>query len=267
MNIYEVQIKPWDGLLVVETDDDLPLGSYICLETELGQDLAKVKSKNTQTKAAVDKTAGQVAKFIAPASRENIEHALDLKKKEKKALSDCKAGIKKHKLPMKLVDAHFSFDDKRLTYAFISNGRVDFRYLLRDLVKMYKLNIRLQQIGIRDEIKINGDLGCCGEVLCCQDFLRDLGNVSSDLADLQQIAHRGSERLSGVCGRLKCCLNYEKECYHDCAKCLPVVGTRVRTDSGRGVVIGWHTLKKSVDVRLDDGATVIEVPIKSNPKK
>ncbi|PIR93881.1 hypothetical protein COT97_04110 [Candidatus Falkowbacteria bacterium CG10_big_fil_rev_8_21_14_0_10_39_11] len=267
MNIYEVQTKPWDTILCIELEADLALGSYVCIENELGRDLAKIITKNSVTKDNLATGDHTVVKFVDSASREDIEHALELKKKNKKALSDCKAFVKKHNLPMKLVDVHFSFDDKRLTYAFISNGRVDFRHLLRDLVKMYKLNIRLQQIGIRDEIKINGDLGCCGEALCCQDFLRDLGNVSSDLADLQQISHRGSDRLSGVCGRLKCCLNYEKECYQDCAKCLPAVGTKVRTDSGRGKVIGWHTLKKSVDVRLDEGDTIIEVPIKNDPKK
>jgi cell fate regulator YaaT (PSP1 superfamily) len=153
---------------------------------------------------------------------------------------------------MKLVDAHFSIDGKRLTFAFIANGRVDFRSLLKDLVKHFKLNIRLQQIGIRDEIKINGDMGCCGKILCCQSFYKDLGNVTSDLAELQQVAHRGSDRLSGVCGRLKCCLTYERAAYEDCARCLPPIGSQIRTKQGKGTVIGHHTLKKTVNVRLED---------------
>jgi cell fate regulator YaaT (PSP1 superfamily) len=160
------------------------------------------------------------------------------------------------------VDVHFSFDDSRVTFAFIAEGRVDFRELLKDLNKSYKKNIRLQQIGIRDEIKISGDIGCCGRNLCCQSFYKDLGNITSDLAELQQVSHRGAERLSGVCGRLKCCLSYEKELYNELADKLPMIGEKLKTAHGRGSVIGWHVLRQSVDVLLDDKETIIEETIK-----
>ena len=152
-------------------------------------------------------------------------------------------------------------DNSRITFAFIADGRVDFRDLLKDLNKEFKKNIRLQQIGIRDEIKICGDIGCCGKEVCCKSFYKDLGNVTSELAALQQVAHRGSERLSGVCGRLKCCLTFEQDLYNSLAEKLPMVGEKVSCKHGRGQVIGWHVLKGSVDVLLDDKDTIVEITI------
>ncbi|OGF30877.1 hypothetical protein A2533_03160 [Candidatus Falkowbacteria bacterium RIFOXYD2_FULL_35_9] len=268
MKLIEVQITTWDKIYYFETSEvDFDLGGYVIVQTENGEEIVKVVNICERGNEVLDEEFS--AQYIRKAEREDIEKALEYKKNEVSVLATCKSMIKKVNLPMKLVDAHFSIDGKRLTFAFIANGRVDFRVLLKDLVKQFKLNIRLQQIGIRDEIKINGDLGCCGHQLCCQSFYKELGNVTSDLADLQQITHRGSERLSGVCGRLKCCLTFEKEVYEECAACLPAVGTRVRTDQGRGVVIGWNTLKKSVRVKLDDdgeGVSIIEVPIDCNKK-
>ena len=139
---------------------------------------------------------------------------------------------------MKLVDCGFSFDDTRLTFAFTSDTRVDFRELVKDLTRQFQKKIRLQQIGIRDTLKQVGGIGPCGRNLCCHRFLDDLGNISTDLARDQQIEQRGSDRLSGTCGRLKCCLAYEAEGYKDTAQ-------------------NWNILKHSVDVRIDD-ETVIE---------
>ena len=158
---------------------------------------------------------------------------------------------------MKLVDCGFSFDDTRLTFAFTSDTRVDFRELVKDLTRQFQKKIRLQQIGIRDTLKQVGGIGPCGRNLCCHRFLDDLGNISTDLARDQQIEQRGSDRLSGTCGRLKCCLAYEAEGYKDTAQKFPPVGTMIKTSQGKGKVINWNILKHSVDVRIDD-ETVIE---------
>jgi cell fate regulator YaaT (PSP1 superfamily) len=260
--LFEVNITSWEKKYYIEKpDEEISMGNYIIIETSQGEEIGKIIASVSKDIEKFDEKEEELAKYVRKSSKEDIERALEMKKKLPKAVSDCKAMVNKHDLPMKLVDAHFSIDEKRLTFAFISNGRVDFRGLLKDLVKQFKLNIRLQQIGIRDEIKINGDLGCCGKVLCCRSFYYDLGNVTSDLADLQQVSHRGSERLSGVCGRLKCCLNYEKEVYQEKSEGLPPVGTRVKTKKGRGKVVGWHTLRRSVDVYLDEEKTVVEIPI------
>jgi cell fate regulator YaaT (PSP1 superfamily) len=126
-------------------------------------------------------------------------------------------------------------------------------------------------LGVRDEAKLIGDVGSCGLNQCCRGHLKKLGNVTSEFAEDQQIVHRGSERLSGICGRLKCCLAYEEAQYAELIKKLPAVGTRVKTEHGRGEVVGWHVLKRSVDVRLDpkngakedDRPVIVEVPIKN----
>jgi cell fate regulator YaaT (PSP1 superfamily) len=195
------------------------------------------------------------------ATKEDLEVLLERNKTKMWAMTECRALITKHSLPIKLVDAYFTFDDARVTFAFIADGRVDFRELLKELNKKFHKNIRLQQLGIRDEIKMTGDIGCCGRDLCCKTHLKELASITSDLADLQQVAHRGSDRLSGVCGRLKCCLLYEKAHYEELADKLPMIGEKIKTEHGKGQVISWHVLKQTVDVLLDDQQTIVEVPI------
>ncbi|MBU1132533.1 stage 0 sporulation protein [Patescibacteria group bacterium] len=262
MKAVEIQFHPWDKIYNFTFDDlELVVGDYVIVDTKIGTEIGRVVKSVELDEAALAQLPEQIKPITRKATKEDLEHALEQKKSKSKVFNECRALIKKHNLPIKLVDVHFAFDDSRITFAFIAEGRVDFRDLLKDLNKNYKKNIRLQQIGIRDEIKISGDIGCCGRSLCCQSFYKELGNVTSDLAELQQVSHRGSERLSGVCGRLKCCLTYEKAVYEDCAEKLPMVGDTIRTPNGKGEVIGWHVLKKSVDVLLDDRETIVEVQI------
>jgi len=262
MHIVEVQFTPWGriydfdaGETKVEVDD------FVIVKTDLGTEIGKVVG----VKEADRNESADVKIEIKPIFRRaTTADMLKLKEKEGQkgeALSLCKKLIKKYNLSIKLIDVHFSFDGGRITFAFVADGRVDFRELAKDLTKYFQKSIRLQQLGIRDEAKISGDIGICGRHLCCQKFLKDLGNITSDLADLQQVAHRGSDRLAGVCGRLMCCLAYEQKDYEELAKKLPAVGTVVRTDHGKGKVIGWHILKQSVDVRLEEGS-IVEITIK-----
>lgn len=262
MRVVEVQFTPWGRIYDFDAGElSFLVGDFVVVKTDLGVEMGKVVG----TKELGVKELEAAKLEIKPIFRKaNTADTIKFKEKEiqkKEALSVCKQLIKKYNLPIKLIDAHFSFDGGRLTFAFVSDGRVDFRELVKDLTKTFQKSIRLQQLGIRDEAKISGDVGACGRNLCCQKFKKDLGNISSDLADLQQIAHRGSDRLTGVCGRLMCCLAYEQKNYEEAAKKLPPVGTKVRTDHGRGEVIGWHILKQSVIVKLEEG-TIIEVPIK-----
>jgi len=152
---------------------------------------------------------------------------------------------------MKIIDVHCSYDDTRLKFAFIADGRVDFRELVKDLARHYQKSILLHQVGIRDEAKIAGDVGRCGvRGMCCKKFLGELGGINSEMAENQQIAHRGSERLSGTCGRLMCCLQFENEGYKEMAKDLPPIGSVVKYEKVPAEIIGWHTLKKSVDLKV-----------------
>jgi cell fate regulator YaaT (PSP1 superfamily) len=262
MRVVEIQFAPWDKIYYFLIGEEaLETGDYVIVETKIGVELGKVVGFAELTEEEAGKLPEPLKTVSRKATKEDLEKALEQNQQKEKAFNECRELIKKHALPIKLVDVHFTFDGSRITFAFIADGRVDFRELLKDLVKLYKKNIRLQQLGIRDEIKITGDIGCCGRNLCCQSFFRDLGNVTSDYADLQQVAHRGSDRLSGVCGRLKCCLTYEKDLYNELADKLPMIGEKIKTAHGRGEVIGWHVLKQTVDVLLEDKETVVEVPI------
>lgn len=263
MRVAEIQFSAWDKIYFFSCENapDLTAGDYVVVETSVGTEMGKVVGFSEISEEEVESLPEPLKPVLRKASKEDLDVILDLNRQKPKMLNDCRQLIKKHNLPIKLVDIHLAFDNSRVTFAFIADGRVDFRELLKDLIKQYHKNIRLQQLGIRDEIKLSGDIGCCGRPLCCQKFYKDLGNVTSELADLQQVGHRGSDRLSGVCGRLKCCLNFEKDLYNELADKLPMIGDKIKTRHGRGEVIGWHVLKQSVDVLLEDKETIVEISV------
>ena len=195
---------------------------------------------------------------------QDLEKKDELEKKRDETLSVCKKFIEKNQLDMKLVDVHFSFDDKKIIFAFIADGRIDFRQLVKDLIRHFQKNVRLQQLGVRDEAKIDGDIGACGMTQCCKTHLKVLGNVSAEQAEVQQISHRGAERLSGICNRLKCCLRYENDLYIDMSANFPPLGSKVKTPRGKGEVIDWHILKQTVNVKLDeDNESIVEIPLEN----
>jgi len=145
-----------------------------------------------------------------------------------------------------------------MVFSFIADGRVDFRELVKDLSKKYKKKIRLYQLGVRDEAKMCGDIGDCGQVLCCKRFLKRLESINTGFARDQQIAHRGLDKLSGMCGRLKCCLAYEESHYQELISKLPEIGEKVITKNGEGVVIELLPLKSSARIQLNkDGSIII----------
>jgi cell fate regulator YaaT (PSP1 superfamily) len=262
MRVALVQFTPWDKAYYFTAGDlGSAEGDFVVVETQLGSDLGKI--------VGFEEIEVQPDQEIKPigrkASKEDLKRILELNQEKDEAIRNCKKMINKHELPMKLVDVHFSLDEKRLTFAFIAQGRVDFRELVKDLTRYYQKNIRLQQLGIRDEMKMCGDIGPCGMPLCCKTFVRELGNITSDLAEEQQVAHRGSERLSGCCGRLRCCLAFEKENYAELAAKLPAIGSEVKIEGGKGTVVGWHTLKQMVDVKIFDkkenDEIIVELPL------
>lgn len=260
---YSVEINPWEKIPAVNSDNlTLKIGDFVILETEFGEEAGRVMEIKE------DKEGENDALIRRLVSGEDLRIIEENQASKEATLEECKTAVKKYGLDMKLVDCHFSLDGQRLSFAFIADGRIDFRDLVKDLGRHFGRVIRLHQMGVRDEAKLIGNVGCCGLTQCCSSHLKKLGNVTSEFAEDQQIAHRGSERLSGICGRLKCCLAYEESHYQELIKKLPAVGTRVKTQHGRGVVIGWHVLKCSVDVRLDkekedDKAVIVEIPIKN----
>lgn len=171
---------------------------------------------------------------------------------ERDAHRICHDKISEHKLDMKLVRVEYTFDRSKLIAYFTSNGRVDFRALVKDLAATFKTRIELKQIGVRDEAKMLGGLGTCGRSLCCSEFLGDFQPVSIKMAKEQNLSLNPT-KISGVCGRLMCCLKYEQEQYERAKKLMPHVGRDAITPDGRGVVVEVNALRERVKVRLPKG--------------
>ncbi|MFA5023806.1 MAG: regulatory iron-sulfur-containing complex subunit RicT [Patescibacteria group bacterium] len=272
MLIAQVQFAPWDKVYNFSLGEiKVVLGDYVVVETELGTELGKITSILTDDNTKLSGDAREIKPILRKAGYDDVAKLPNAEKKAE-ALEFCKEMVKKHDLPMKLVDVHFSFDAGRINFAFISDGRVDFRELVKDLAAHFGVNIRLTQIGTRDEAKITGDCGPCGQGLCCRGFLKEFSSITSEMAETQQVVHRGSERISGMCGRLMCCLSYEYEGYKEMAGQLPPIGTKVNVDGTRGVIVGHHILKQTVDVKIsaekeDERDIIIEVDINRHNKK
>jgi cell fate regulator YaaT (PSP1 superfamily) len=277
MKIVQVQFAPWDKVYNFSTAGlDLAVGDYVIVETEMGKELGKIiafclEKEKTDIGTIDNGTAKEIKPIIRKAVFEDVEKVTDQNRKNE-VMNFCREAIERTNLPMKLIDAHFSLDGNRINFAFTSDGRVDFRDLVKELAAKFSANIRLTQIGTRDEAKITGDCGPCGRGLCCRDFLCEFSSITSEMAEAQQVVHRGSERISGMCGRLMCCLSFEYEGYKEMAGKLPPIGTKVNVDGVRGTVCGHHILKQTVDVKIppekaDERETTIEVDINRKNKK
>lgn len=259
MRAVQVQFSPWDKRYNFDVGEiDVKVGNQVIVKTELGVELGRVVAfqdlpdVKIDAKAEDGKPAVEIKKILRIATGEDLKKLLNEKQK-KKDFAYCKKIIEKYQLPMKLVDVHYSFDDARITFPFIADSRIDFRELVKDLAKHFSRSIRLQQIGIRDEARFCGDFGHCGRSLCCGKFLGDLNSITSEMAELQQCVHRGSERISGICGRLMCCLSYEEEGYKKLAENLPPVDSFVKVEGRKGRVLARYILKQTVKVLLDEG--------------
>ncbi len=174
------------------------------------------------------------------------------KAKTKDLMGVCEKKIAEHKLPMKLVDAEYSFDRSKIIFYFTSENRVDFRNLVKNLASIFRVRIELRQIGVRDEARLLGGLGSCGRELCCMAFLKNFEPVTIKMAKVQNLPFNPS-KISGLCGRLMCCLGYEYKNYKEASKNLPKVGKEIKTPHGKGKVIALSPLKKSFTVDLGEG--------------
>ena len=185
------------------------------------------------------------------ATKEDILHDEENHKKEKEAFRIAGEKILAHKLDMKLVEAQYTFDNSKLLFYFTSNGRVDFRELVKDLASVFRTRIELRQIGIRDEAKLIGGLGVCGRPLCCASFLSNFGQVSIKMAKEQNLS-LNSSKISGNCGRLMCCLRYEQQAYEEETRLTPPVDSVVKTPDGVGTVCETAPLTGMLKVRLKE---------------
>lgn len=211
VSVIEVQFHPWDqGYYFDPQENSYNVGQLVLVRTEIGSDLGVIISKGEIKEEDLSNPLKPVLRL---AGSEDLEKMREQQKEKGLAMQKCRELVKRYKLDMRLVDCAFSFDGGRLTFAFTAPSRVDFRVLLKDLNHLFQKSIRLQQIGVRDAAKYIGGIGVCGRKLCCSSFLTVLGSVSTDLARLQQIDQRGTDRLLGSCGRLRCCLRFEVEMY------------------------------------------------------
>ena len=192
--------------------------------------------------------------IIRVATEEDQKQRKYYASKEKDAFNICKRKISEHELPMKLVDVEYAFNGSKLTFYFTAESRVDFRELVKDLASVFKTRIELRQIGVRDEAKKIGGIGCCGRPLCCSTFLNEFIPVSVKMAKSQNLS-LNLLKISGVCGRLMCCLKYEQEYYETMQRQMPRVGQECTTPDGSGTVIDNNAIAETtkVKVTLSDG--------------
>ena len=224
------------------------IGEAVLVDTARGEELGEIVMLNR--KIAERNVVQPLRAVLRRATEEDLAHDADNRRKEREALKTCAVKIAEHKLDMKLVDAQYTFDNTKLLFYFTSEGRVDFRDLVRDLAGIFRTRIELRQIGIRDESRLIGGLGMCGRPFCCATFLSDFGQVSIKMAKEQGLSINAS-KISGCCGRLMCCLRYENETYAAEARLTPKKDTPVDTPDGKGVVVESTPLAGLVKVRLD----------------
>ncbi len=198
-------------------------------------------------------------KVLRLAGEGDERRAGENRKREAEALLKCQAQIERHGLNMKLVDAEFTFDRSKIVFYFTSEDRVDFRELVKDLASIFRIRIELRQIGVRDEAKLKGGIGPCGRNFCCTSFLEDFSPVSIRMAKGQNLSLNPT-KISGVCGRLMCCLRFEMSAYEDAREELPLMGQKVLTPDGEGEVAGTDGVKKTVRVKLRESGRTREFP-------
>src|SRR5207244_7406123 len=232
-------------------------GQYVIVETSRGVEAGRVviASKKLPERELSD----PLKPVLRLATEDELRMMLSFKSKEKEALVRCAEHVKEHALPMKLVEAEFTFDGSRLTFYFTADERVDFRALVRDLAATFRTRIELRQIGARDQAKLQGGVGMCGKTLCCSSWISDFGVVSIKMAKEQDLPLNPS-KISGVCGRLLCCLAYENDTYIQAKQDMPPVGSILDTPSGQGRVVSINVPKSSVEVMLESGV-IIQVPL------
>ncbi len=231
---------------------DLVIGDRVLVETDHGQEIAMVCERERM----IEKTKDPVGKVLRKLTPEDAKRLKENEEKNHQALKVVLQKIEDHELQMKLTCVNYTFDRSKLFVYYTAETRVDFRELIKDLGHMLKTRIQMVQIGVRDESKMIGGLGPCGRRLCCQNFLKDFTSVTIEMAKDQDLSLNTS-KLSGLCGRLMCCLAYEHECYKQAKKKMPHPGSKVHTPAGQGTVVSLNCLKEEVTVELPDKHTKV----------
>lgn len=222
----------------------------VIISVEDGEEFATVVSENGLPPCIGKEINDKLCSVARAADREDIALEESHVQMEKEAFGVCVERIAEHGLDMNLVDVYFRHDEKKITFYFIADSRIDFRDLVKDLAGIFRRRIELRQIGVRDQAKMNGGIGVCGREFCCSGFLKDFCPVSVKMAKTQNLALNPS-KISGCCGRLMCCLSFEHEAYEEARKRAPKQGALVRTPDGEGKVTHLNLLKETATVRFE----------------
>ncbi|HWQ77418.1 MAG TPA: stage 0 sporulation family protein [Anaerovoracaceae bacterium] len=234
-------------------------GTNVIVETARGMEFGTVTSG---IKEVPESEIVPPLKKIVRIADENdlVQHRENVRKKQR-AIDLCQEKVNKHNLQMKLIDVEYTFDNSKIIFYFTADGRVDFRELVKDLAGVFKMRIELRQIGVRDEAKMVGGIGTCGKGLCCHTWLPEFEPVSIKMAKVQNLSLNPT-KISGICGRLMCCLKYENDIYYELRKGMPEAGERVKTGDGVGIVQESNILENKIKVRL-----VLEEKTQDKPEK
>jgi len=225
----------------------------VILEGERGSEFGRIVTDvNLSSKSKTDRVKGKVLRKATEGDMKQIENN---RMKAKEALNICLRKINECRLDMRIVKSEYTFDSSKIVFSFIAEGRVDFRTLVKDLARVFRVRIELKQIGVRDKAQIIGGYGVCGRELCCSSYMNAFHPLSIKMAKEQGLPLNPS-RISGVCGRIKCCMAYEFNVYKEYSKSLPRVGDKINTDGGKGQVTDVNILKRLVSVDVGEGKIV-----------
>lgn len=228
-------------------------GQMILVRTDKGEEAMKAIAVNSEVSQQWEKFKPEALTALRTLSQRDLQTLDDIKKEEIESLAKCQELVKKHRLGMHLVQCRITFDKKKITFYYTAPERIDFRELLKDLTQTFKrIRIDLRHIGVRDETSIMEGTGICGRPFCCCSFLRKFESINIKLAK-DQAMPIAPGKISGTCGRLLCCLNYEYSNYIEAAKGMPPVGSAVMTPDGLGKVFSLQFLNSNVSVKLEDG--------------
>ena len=229
---------------------ELKKGDHVIVETAVGVEYGEVALEKKQV--TDDQVKKPVKDIMRKANEKDDQKYAQNQEKEKKAFKTCKEKIAKHGLEMKLIKVEYTFDGKKIIFYFTVDGRVDFRELVKDLASVFRTRIELRQVGVRDEAKLIGGIGMCGRELCCSTFLPSFAPVTIKMAKEQNLSLNPT-KISGICGRLMCCLKNEQESYEYLNSNLPDVGEKVKTFDGfEGEVTSVNVIKQEVKIVVEE---------------
>jgi len=249
--LVEVRVRPFRvSVFCRVSDETIAVGDWVVVDIEDEQECGRVLRGPLAQEdiEGLDETLGKV---LRKASAEDQETLRKNQKLEKEALQEARTKIAERQLPMKMVAVDAMFDRTKIKFYFTSDGRIDFRDLVRDLAHVYKTRIEMRQIGVRDQSKMVGGIGVCGQTLCCATWMRKFMPITIKMAKEQNLS-LNPQKISGQCGRLLCCLSYEVDTYKQEKKNFPKMGKEIETPEGKGIVQQINIIKGTVMVKIDD---------------